>query len=229
MSRIRIHKEGFRVICINALLWLAVAVLFFVFCSNLTVNIIVTVVCLGFAIFMLRFFRVPRRDPVQGDHLVVAPGDGRVVDIREVEEDEFFHSKCLRISIFLSVFDVHVTWSPVSGKVTYYNYHPGRYLIAFHPKASEKNERTSIGVMTDSGHPLMFRQIAGILARRIVCYAREGERLEQTAQAGFIKFGSRIDLFLPLDTEILVRKGDEVFGQETVLARFNDHSSIESI
>lgn len=221
MSRIRIHKEGIRIIWVNALLWIAVAVLFFVFCSNMTVNIIVAVISLGFAIFMLRFFRVPHRDSVRGENLVIAPGDGHVVDIREVEEDEFFHSKCIRISIFLSVFDVHVTWSPVSGKVTYYNYHPGRYLIAFHPKASEKNERTSIGIMTDDGHMLMFRQIAGILARRIVCYAREGERVEQTAQAGFIKFGSRIDLFLPLDTEVLVKKGDEVFGQETVLAHFN--------
>lgn len=221
MSRIKIHKEGIRIIWVNALLWIAVAVLFFVFCNNMTVNIIVAVISLGFAIFMLRFFRVPRRDSVRGENLVIAPGDGHVVDIREVEEDEFFHSKCIRISIFLSVFDVHVTWSPVSGKVTYYNYHPGRYLIAFHPKASEKNERTSIGIMTDDGHMLMFRQIAGILARRIVCYAREGERVEQTAQAGFIKFGSRIDLFLPLDTEVLVKKGDEVFGQETVLAHFN--------
>ena len=222
MKRIRIHKEGIRIIWVNALLWLAVAVLFFVFCGNLTVNIIVTVVSIGFAVFMLRFFRVPRRDPMRGDHLVIAPGDGHVVDIREVEEDEFFHSKCIRISIFLSVFDVHVTWAPVSGKVTYYNYHPGKYLIAFHPKASEKNERTSIGVVTDSGHLMMFRQIAGILARRIVCYAREGERMEQAEQVGFIKFGSRIDLFLPLDTEILVQKGDEVDGQVTPLARFND-------
>lgn len=224
MSRIRIHKEGIRIIWVNALLWIAVAALFFVFCSNMTVNIIVAVISLGFAIFMLRFFRVPHRDSVRGENLVIAPGDGHVVDIREVEEDEFFHSKCIRISIFLSVFDVHVTWSPVSGKVTYYNYHPGRYLIAFHPKASEKNERTSIGIMTDDGHMLMFRQIAGILARRIVCYAREGERVEQTAQAGFIKFGSRIDLFLPLDTEVLVKKGDEVFGQETVLAHFNPNN-----
>ena len=115
MSRIRIHKEGIRIIWVNALLWIAVAALFFVFCSNMTVNIIVAVISLGFAIFMLRFFRVPQRDSVRGENLVIAPGDGHVVDIREVEEDEFFHSKCIRISIFLSVFDVHVTWSPVSG------------------------------------------------------------------------------------------------------------------
>lgn len=221
MRKPRIHQEGRRIILVNSLLWLVVAALFFIFCSNLTVNIIVAVFCLGIALFMLRFFRVPEREALEGDNLVIAPGDGRVVDIREVVEDEFFHSKCIRISIFLSVFDVHVTWAPVSGKVTYYNYHPGKYLIAFHPKASELNERTSIGIMTDSGHPMMFRQIAGILARRIVCYAREGERLEQASQAGFIKFGSRIDLFLPLDTEILVKKGDDVTGLETALAHFN--------
>ena len=220
MRKPRIHQEGRRIIIVNSLLWLVVAALFFIFCSNLTVNIIVAVFCLGIALFMLRFFRVPEREALKGDNLVIAPGDGRVVDIREVVEDEFFHSKCIRISIFLSVFDVHVTWAPVSGKVTYYNYHPGKYLIAFHPKASELNERTSIGIMTDSGHPMMFRQIAGILARRIVCYAREGERLEQASQAGFIKFGSRIDLFLPLDTEILVKKGDDVTGLETALAHF---------
>ncbi|MBR4213209.1 MAG: phosphatidylserine decarboxylase family protein [Bacteroidales bacterium] len=220
MRKPRIHQEGRRIIIVNSLLWLVVAALFFIFCSNLTVNIIVAVFCLGIALFMLRFFRVPEREALEGDNLVIAPGDGRVVDIREVVEDEFFHSKCIRISIFLSVFDVHVTWAPVSGKVTYYNYHPGKYLIAFHPKASELNERTSIGIMTDSGHPMMFRQIAGILARRIVCYAREGERLEQASQAGFIKFGSRIDLFLPLDTEILVKKGDDVTGLETALAHF---------
>ncbi len=221
MRKPRIHQEGRRIIIVNSLLWLVVAALFFIFCSNLTVNIIVAVFCLGIALFMLRFFRVPEREALEGDNLVIAPGDGRVVDIREVVEDEFFHSKCIRISIFLSVFDVHVTWAPVSGKVIYYNYHPGKYLIAFHPKASELNERTSIGIMTDSGHPMMFRQIAGILARRIVCYAREGERLEQASQAGFIKFGSRIDLFLPLDTEILVKKGDDVTGLETALAHFN--------
>lgn len=221
MRKPRIHQEGRRIILVNSLLWLVVAALFFIFCSNLKVNIIVAVFCLGIALFMLRFFRVPEREALAGDNLVIAPGDGRVVDIREVVEDEFFHSKCIRISIFLSVFDVHVTWAPVSGKVTYYNYHPGKYLIAFHPKASELNERTSIGIMTDSGHPMMFRQIAGILARRIVCYAREGERLEQASQAGFIKFGSRIDLFLPLDTEILVKKGDDVTGLETALAHFN--------
>ena len=223
MPRIRIHKEGYRIIWINSLLWVAVAALFFIFCEKLLINVLVAVFSVSFAILMLRFFRVPRREPNLGPQLVLSPGDGHVVDIRQVEEDEFFHSKCIRISIFLSLFDVHVTWAPVSGKVIYYHYHPGRYLVAFHPKASEKNERTSIGMETDAGDQLLFRQIAGTMARRIVCYAREGDRMEQAQQAGFIKFGSRIDLFLPLDTEILVQKGDEVFGQETVMARFNSN------
>lgn len=220
-KKLRIHREGYRIICYNSILWIVIAGLFFIFCRNLVVDCIVAAFCIYFAVFMLRFFRVPYRTPMVDPYLVISPGDGKVVSITEVEENEFFHCKCMRISIFLTFFDVHITWSPVSGKVTYYKYHPGKYIFAFHPKASELNERTTIGVRTDSGHDLMFRQIAGIVARRVVCYAHEGGRIEQTEQAGFIKFGSRLDVFVPLDTEILVKKGDYVRGQESVLAKWN--------
>ncbi len=220
--RIRIHKEGYRIICYNSALWIVVAALFFIFCPNRTVDCIVAAFCIYFAVFMFRFFRVPYRVPMVDPYLVVSPGDGKVVSVQEVEEDEFFHCKCIRISIFLTFFDVHITWSPASGEVTYYKYHPGKYIFAFHPKASELNERTTIGMLTDSGNRLMFRQIAGIVARRVVCYAREGGRLEQAEQAGFIKFGSRLDVFVPLSTEVLVKKGDYVRGQETVLAKWQN-------
>lgn len=220
--KIRIHREGYRIICFNSVLWVLVAVLFFIFCPNRIVDIVVAAFCLYFSIFMFRFFRVPYRIPTKDPYLVISPGDGKVVSVQEVEENEFFHCKCTRVSIFLTFFDVHITWSPVGGKVTYYRYHPGKYIFAFHPKASELNERTTIGVRTDSGHDVMFRQIAGIVARRVVCYAREGGRIGQTDQAGFIKFGSRLDVFVPLGTELLVKKGDYVRGQETVLAKLKD-------
>ncbi len=215
-----IHKEGYRIITVNFIIWAVVSALFFIFSDNDILNWVMCGVSLYMALFMFRFFRVPNRECMIGDNLVVSPGDGKVVAIKEVDEPEFFKGKCLRISVFLTFFNVHVTWSPVGGNISYYKYHPGKYLFAWYPKSSDKNERTTIGVHTDAGHDVMFRQIAGIVARRIVCYAKEGERFEQTQQAGFIKFGSRLDVFVPLGTEILVKKGDKVRGQESVLAKF---------
>jgi len=216
----RIHKEGHTIIIVNFLIWAAIAGLCFVFCKNTVVNWIVAGVALFLSLFMIWFFRVPVREAVADDSLVISPGDGKVVNVKEVEETEYFGEKCLCISIFLTFFNVHVTWFPVGGIVKYYKYHPGKYIFAFHPKSSEKNERTTIAIRTDSGNELMFRQIAGIVARRVVCYAKENEYFGQNAEAGFIKFGSRLDVFLPLGTEILVKKGDRVSGQTSVLAKF---------
>jgi len=216
----RIHKEGHTIIIVNFLIWAAIAGLCFVFCKNTVVNWIVASVALFLSLFMIWFFRVPVREAVVDDSLVISPGDGKVVNVKEVEENEYFGEKCLCISIFLTFFNVHVTWFPVGGIVKYYRYHPGKYIFAFHPKSSEKNERTTIAICTDSGNELMFRYIAGIVARRVVCYAKENEYFGQNAEAGFIKFGSRLDVFLPLGTEILVKKGDKVSGQTSVLAKF---------
>lgn len=216
----RIHKEGHTIIIINFLIWAAITGFCFVFCKNAVVNWIVAGVALVMSLFMICFFRVPVRDAVVDDSLVISPGDGKVVNVKEVEENEYFGEKCLCISIFLTFFNVHVTWFPVGGVVKYYKYHPGKYIFAFHPKSSEKNERTTIAMRTDSGNELMFRQIAGIVARRVVCYAKENEYFGQNAEAGFIKFGSRLDVFLPLSTEIFVKKGDKVSGQTSVLAKF---------
>ena len=216
----RIHKEGHTIISVNFLIWAAIAGLCFVFCKNTVVNWIVASVALFLSLFMIWFFRVPVREAVVDDSLVISPGDGKVVNVKEVEENEYFGEKCLCISIFLTFFNVHVSWFPVGGIVKYYRYHPGKYIFAFHPKSSEKNERTTIAICTDSGNELMFRQIAGIVARRVVCYAKENEYFGQNAEAGFIKFGSRLDVFLPLGTEILVKKGDKVSGQTSVLAKF---------
>ncbi len=216
----RIHKEGHTIIILNFLIWAVITGLCFIFCKNTVVNWIVAGVALFLSLFMMCFFRVPVREAVIDDSLVISPGDGKVVNVKEVEENEYFGEKCICISIFLTFFNVHITWFPVGGVVKYYKYHPGKYIFAFHPKSSEKNERTTIAIRTDSGKEVMFRQIAGIVARRVVCYAKESEYFGQTSEAGFIKFGSRLDLFLPLGTEVLVKKGDKVAGQTSVLAKF---------
>ena len=216
----RIHKEGHTIIFVNFLIWAVVAGLCFIFCENTVTNWIVVGIALFMSLFMMWFFRVPVREAVIDDSLVISPADGKVVNVKEVEENEYFGEKCLCISIFLTFFNVHITWFPVGGVVKYYKYHPGKYIFAFHPKSSEKNERTTIAVRTDSGNEVMFRQIAGIVARRVVCYAKENEHFDQTSEAGFIKFGSRLDVFLPLGTEVLVKKGDKVSGQTSVLAKF---------
>ncbi len=216
----RIHKEGHIIIIINFLIWTAISGICFIFCKNALINWIVVGIALFLSLFMMWFFRVPVREAVIDDSLVISPGDGKVVNIKEVEENEYFGGKCLCISIFLTFFNVHITWFPVGGIVKYYKYHPGKYIVAFHSKASEKNERTTIAIRTNTGKDVMFRQIAGIVARRVVCYAKESKHFAQTSEAGFIKFGSRLDVFLPLGTEVLVKKGDKVSGQTSVLAKF---------
>ncbi|MEZ7954452.1 MAG: phosphatidylserine decarboxylase, partial [Bacteroidales bacterium] len=140
-----------------------------------------------------------------------------IVIVKEVYEGEFLRKECIQVSVFMNVFNVHINWFPVKGVVKYYKYHPGRYLVAMHPKSSEKNERTTIVVENERG-TVLFRQIAGYLARRIVCYAEEGKFVRQGEQAGFIKFGSRVDLFLPLDSRVQVTKGQRVKGSRTIIA-----------
>jgi phosphatidylserine decarboxylase len=169
---------------------------------------------------VVQFFRNPvRHTPVDPMH-VIAPADGKVVIVEEAEEPEYFKGKRLQISVFMSPLNVHVNRSPVTGTVRYYRYHPGDYLVAWHPKSSTLNERTTVVVETDKGDSVLFRQIAGALARRIVCYANEGDQLKQGGEYGFIKFGSRVDVFLPIGTLARVKPGDVVRGGETVLAQW---------
>lgn len=219
MKKIRIHKEGKRIILVNFIFWVIFATAFWAFSDNMTTKVVMTLVSLFFVSFMPYFFRVPERTPLLDEDLVMSPADGKVVIVKEVEENEFFQGPCKQISVFLSFFNVHITWFPVGGTISYYKYHPGKYIFAFHPKSSTKNERTTVGVRTQSGKDIMFRQIAGIVARRIVCYAEEGAPAVQASEAGFIKFGSRLDVFVPLDTEVLVKKGDKVRGKTTALAK----------
>jgi len=170
------------------------------------------------AAFVFYFFRDPEREGPSEEGVVIAPGDGKIIDIREVEEPTFIEGACRRITIFLSVFNVHVQRAPVSGEVAHREYRPGEYAVAWHPKASEKNEQSSLGLIA-RGDRVLVRQIAGLIARRIVTYPERGERVERGDRIGLIRFGSRVDLFIPLDWALDCALGDKVAGGSTVLAR----------
>lgn len=219
----KIHKEGYGIILTAlSIIIVILAIIFFLIGCN-TAFIICSAIGIFKFLFVMWFFRCPRRNLVKGDNLVVSSCDGKVIIIKEVEENEYLKCKCLQVSIFMSVVNVHVNYHPISGKILYAKHHQGKYIIASYPKASEKNERTSIVVETNTTkkHQILFRQIAGYVARRIVCYAKVGDIAEQCSQVGFIKFGSRMDLFLPLDTDIKVKVGDKVKACESIIAELS--------
>ena len=214
-----IHKEG------NASLILATVVLaalnfgvhYFLPETHLIHKITIGVSVVLFLI-VLQFFRSPKRNTVINSNHIIAAADGKVVVIEEVEETEYLKKKCRQISIFMSPINVHVNRNPLSGIVSYFKYHPGKYLVAWHPKSSTENERTTVAVKHSSGVEILFRQIAGALARRIVWYVDKDSEVTQGEEFGFIKFGSRIDIYLPLDAEIKVNIDDKTVGGETVIA-----------
>lgn len=215
-----IHKEGYRIL---GGLFVTLAVIN-VMVRNLTDDynliFVTTAISVFLFLFTAYFFRNPKRYIVAEDDMVLSPCDGKVVAIEEVYEPEYFKDKRLQVSIFMSPTNVHVNWNPISGEVKYSKYHPGKYLVAWHPKSSVKNERTSIVIEDEDGVEVLVRQIAGALARRIVNYCEEGAEIEQGKQLGFIKFGSRIDLYLPLDAKMEVDLKQKVKGGKTVIARF---------
>jgi phosphatidylserine decarboxylase precursor-related protein len=217
-----IHKEGYTSIAIVALLILVANALVHYFLPD-NVWIAWFTYVLSFLLFVtiLQFFRSPKRRIATDENLILCPADGKVVVIEEVEETEYFQDKRLQVSIFMSPVNVHINRNPVSGLVTFFRYHPGKYLVAWHPKSSTLNERTTIAVRTEQGKEILFRQIAGALARRIVWYVKEGASVQQGKEFGFIKFGSRVDVFLPLDAKVDVKIGDKVSGGLTVLGRFH--------
>jgi len=214
------HKEGSKIIFISllisvGLIFLADAFLRDSFWLLKTIQIIVLI----FLFLILQFFRNPTRVADNSDNHILAPVDGKVVVIEEVYEPEYFKDKRLMVSIFMSPINVHVTRYALNGVVKYSKYHPGKYLVAWHPKASEENERTTVVINNNVYGEVMYRQIAGALARRIVNYAQEGMRVVQGKDAGFIKFGSRVDLYLPLGTEVIVKIGDKAIGNKTVICK----------
>lgn len=214
----RIHKEGYRIIFNSLLLTTVIVALFFIFTNSLTIRVIVSTIGVLILTLIVRFFREPHREPLNEDDSVSSPADGTIVEVKPVYEGEFLKAECIQVSVFMSVFNVHVNWFPVKGFVEYYKYHPGKYLVAMHPKSSEKNERTTV-VINNQGTRVLIRQIAGLIARRIVCYAKEGSPVSQGDQVGFIKFGSRVDIFLPLDARVQVTKGQKVKGNITIIAK----------
>ena len=216
-----IHKEGRKIVLITAIICLVLVGSCWRLLGCTYVGLIGIFLVVAFFFFITRFFRVPKRIPVIDDNAVIAPADGTIVLIEEVFESEYLKTRCMQVSIFMSIYNVHINWFPVKGLVEYYCYHRGKYLVAWHPKSSEKNEHTSIVVNTGKVK-ILFRQIAGFIARRIVCYAAEGKQVVQGSQTGFIKFGSRVDLFLPLDVEIAVKMDQKVVGTQTVIARLSE-------
>lgn len=215
----KLHPEGISFTLITTIVCVAGAVLSILFCNSPVVKWLLVAVCVLLTAMMFMFFRKPDRDITVDDNLVVAPSDGKVVQVRKMFVPEYFNCECTEISIFLSLFDVHINWFPVGGEVVYCKYYPGAHTFAFVPKASEKNEHTSVVVRNQNGREVMFRQIAGIVARRVVSYAREGQSFAQSSESGFIKFGSRLTIFVPGDVEPLVKVGDKVKGSVTPIAR----------
>jgi len=212
------HKEGFKIILVTALIMVSGLLLIDNFIANFWLQKSLMILLLIGFILVLQFFRDPKRNTIINDGQIIAPADGKVVVIEEVVEKEYFKDKRRQISIFMSPLNVHVTRYPVSGKVTYSKYHPGKYLVAWHPKSSEENERTTIVVENKSSGEILYRQIAGAVARRIVNYAKTDQNVIQGEDAGFIKFGSRIDIFVPLDMKIGVNLNQKTKGGETILA-----------
>jgi phosphatidylserine decarboxylase len=216
----RLHREGKTIMLTTGLILLALDVFayFYLFPGNTLAMIITVVASLIILLLVVQFFRVPNRQLTQHEAQVIAPADGTVVVIEETDEDEYFKGRRRQISIFMSPLNVHVNRNPVSGIVKYFKYYPGKYLVAWHPKSSTENERTTVVIQAANGVEVLFRQIAGAVARRIVWYVKEGQPVEQGSEMGFIKFGSRVDVFVPLDADVKVNIGDRMRGGVTVLA-----------
>ena len=212
------HKEGHRIIIASFFFTISVIISSEILIGPENIKIILQSGFLFFYSMILWFFRNPKRNIIIDDNVILSPADGKIVDIKEVNENEFFKDDRIKISIFLSITNIHVTRFPISGKIIYNKYHPGKYLLAWHPKSSEKNERTSVVISNNSFGNILYRQIAGAVARRIVNYAKTNLEVIQGEDSGFIKFGSRVDIFLPLNSNISVRKGQNVKGGITILS-----------
>lgn len=215
----RIHREGYKTIAWSVILF-GVINLLSVYIFGLNLPIVcwaILFVTLVFLLFMISFFRVPKRVLTQQDDAIVAPADGKVVAIEEIAADEYFTDKRIQVSIFMSPLNVHQNRNPVSGDIVYSQYHKGKYLVAWHPKSSTENERHSV-VYKKNNKEILVKQIAGAMAKRIVNYLQPGQKVDQSAEMGFIKFGSRVDLLLPLDTKIHVKIGEKVQGGVSIIA-----------
>lgn len=222
----RINKEGYRIIGISGVICFLLWLLFYNMLlepEEIALLWSGSLVLALFWFFIVAFFREPRRVRIHDEDLVFAPCDGTVVVTEVVVEDEYLKREMMQISIFMSVTNVHMNWVPVAGEVEYFKHHQGRFLLAWHPKSSTENERTTTVVKMDNGVQILFRQVAGFVARRIISYMKEGNHVEQNSVAGFIKFGSRVDILIPKSSEVLVEIGMRTVGSQTPIARLKKH------
>jgi phosphatidylserine decarboxylase len=215
-----IHKEGTKILVTAFLVISIILVLAFNFITIAWINWLLTLAGVVIFFLFLQFFRLPKRANTASENELVAPCDGKVVVIEEVEEPEYFKDKRIQVSIFMSPINVHANWVPCEGEVKYTKYHKGLYLVAWHPKSSTENERTTVVIERKPGQEVLLRQVAGAVARRIVYYVKPLQKVQRNEQFGFIKFGSRVDLFFPLGTDIVAKIGDVTKGNETVIARW---------
>jgi len=217
----KIHREGYTHILIATILWIGMAwtANHYIPHQFFWLTALITFLLFLVWFWVVAFFRLPSRNFVHGEHKIISPADGKVVVIEETYEPEYFQHNCLQISVFMSPVNVHVNRNPVSGVIKYMKYHSGKYLVAWHPKSSTENERTTIVIGNDKGD-ILLRQIAGAMARRIKFYVQENDIVKQNEEFGFIRFGSRVDVFLPLGTKVNVNIGDTVKGGVTVLAHY---------
>lgn len=217
----KIHKEGYVIILITLIFAAGLFAVNHIFLKEIIVLYwLINAFILVMTYLVVQFFRVPHRVSPTDENLIICPADGKVVVIEEVVETEYFKDKRIQISIFMSPLNVHANWNPIGGITKYVKYHAGKYLVAWHPKSSTENERTTVVVQHKNGQEVLFRQIAGAVARRIVCYAKENETVVGGQEFGFIKFGSRIDVFLPVGTNLNIKIGDVVQGKTTILGEF---------
>ena len=212
------HKEGFKIIIISFIITSSLAIAIEFFLINQLLKLSIQIILIISLILILQFFRNPKRELIPDKNKIISPVDGKIVIIESVYEDEYFKDKRKQVSIFMSPLNVHVTRYPASGIITYNKYHPGKYLVAWHPKSSKKNERTTVVINTEKYGEIMYRQIAGAVARRIINYSNLGNQVVQGKDAGFIKFGSRVDIFLPLGAKIKVNIGDVVKGAKSIIS-----------
>lgn len=217
----RLKKEGNVVIPVSIVLVAGLYYLLYGLIPVLMVQLLLAAVAFIFLVLVVRFFRNPERICPGNESIVYAPADGKVVVIEEMEETEYLKERRIQVSIFMSPLNVHVNRSPISGIVDYFKYHKGKYLVAWHPKSSTDNERTTVCIEGENGTKILMRQIAGAVARRIFFYPKEGQAAKAGTDIGFIRFGSRVDVFLPVDAEVLVKIGDRPVGGVTELARLN--------
>jgi phosphatidylserine decarboxylase len=219
---VKVHKEGRGILRTFGVIGIIFLIIIYIgFSSDLVILIPLILVFIALFIFIARFFRIPDRKTDYDNSLFYSPADGKVVVIEETTENEYFKDSRLQVSVFMSIWDVHINYFPFRGKVVHYKYHPGQFLPAIHPKSSTLNERNTIVIENERNIQVLVRQIAGVVARRIVCYAEPGSTVEPGTELGVIKFGSRVDIFLPPGTEILVRPGQQVYGARTPLARIS--------